>query len=377
MKVMSSDYVPVIRSKKAEWDALRDLFPQDFKRVVPLIEIVPSNFNLLGSDADGPSDVFLFQSPDFGRELPVDKTIRKTADAIAESWVKRRHPFLDCQLIDSAPYYSRGNHPLVALSQLCAEKYINVVPVSNLEVTESLRAAVIQVRDQNDLGVAIRVKDWELKAPDFQARLGDMLRGFDISYAQVDLIIDFGSITGGFPPNLKMVCAKVPALERWRSLIVASGSFERDLSNYAANEQHVVPRSEWRSYSEQIVDGTLDRQPTFADYTIQCPVYREPPKTSNFSASIRYTVARDWLIMRGEGVLNDNGPGYEGFLGNASLLAEDQRFFGKDFSAGDQYIFEMAQSMRETGTSSSWLRAGINHHMTVASRQVASLFGTE
>ena len=78
------------------------------------------------------------------------------------------------------------------------------------------------------------------------------------------------------------------------------------------------------------------------DYTVQYGLHQEPPPGCNASASIRYTTDEDWIIMRGEGVRNEGGPGHEGFLGNAMLLVERVEFRGAKYSYGDAYIHRMS-----------------------------------
>ena len=65
------------------------------------------------------------------------------------------------------------------------------------------------------------------------------------------------------------------------------------------------------------------------------------------------------------------------------LLAEDPgRFFGGGFSFGDKYIAEKAEhypvyikdkSVKGTGSTESWLTAGINHHLVLTAHQIANL----
>ncbi len=84
---------------------------------------------------------------------------------------------------------------------------------------------------------------------------------------------------------------------------------------------------------------------------LQYGVFVEPLQGGNPSASIRYTADEYWVIMRGEGVLNKNGPGYAGYSANAQLLCERKEFCGADFSAGDEYIATMSQQTTDTGNA--------------------------
>ncbi|MCX6619413.1 MAG: hypothetical protein NTZ98_25375, partial [Acidobacteria bacterium] len=153
------------------------------------------------------------------------------------------------------------------------------------------------------------------------------------------------------------------------------GAFPPDLQGVPVGQQ-LLPRLEWQAWRTQVSQGgRLQRQPAFADYAIQHPIYAEPPERANFSASIRYTLEKDWLIMRGEGVFHDGSPGFAQWPANAQLLCERTEFRGANFSSGDAYIFQRSLNQTQTGSPATWLQAGFNHHLTFVARQIASLFG--
>jgi hypothetical protein len=74
---------------------------------------------------------------------------------------------------------------------------------------------------------------------------------------------------------------------------------------------------------------------------------------------------------------------YRLYLANAAILAGDQKkFYGKDFSIGDAYIATKAKhfptymknpAVKGTGSTETWLRAGINHHLSLVAHQIANL----
>ena len=94
----------------------------------------------------------------------------------------------------------------------------------------------------------------------------------------------------------------------------------------------------------------------------------------NVSASIRYTTDDHWLVMRGEGLLNEDGDGHAQYPANAQLLMQRPEFRGSDFSFGDNYIYERPKNRDKPGTPRSWVTAGVNHHLTFVVRQIANLF---
>ena len=73
---------------------------------------------------------------------------------------------------------------------------------------------------------------------------------------------------------------------------------------------------------------------------------------ANASASIRYTSDGHWVIMRGEALGKPDSPGFS--CGDACLAWLNQRAGGK-------------------GNPETLIRAGVNHHMTLAVHQIATL----
>ena len=134
----------------------------------------------------------------------------------------------------------------------------------------------------------------------------------------------------------------------------------------------MLPRSDWITWRDQVRQKDLNRKPTFGDYTIQYAIFREPPRYPNVSASIRYTYDEYWVIMRGEGLHNEDGPGYAQYAANAQLLCERSEFCGAEFSYGDRYIHQLSQETGPIGTPEVLLRAGINHHIAFVVQQLSN-----
>jgi hypothetical protein len=130
-----------------------------------------------------------------------------------------------------------------------------------------------------------------------------------------------------------------------------------------------IPRSDWNVWHEQITAHAVLRKPSFGDYTIQHPIYREYTQFFSPSASIRYTLNNDWLIMRGQKGKNSQ------YLANAQLLSKLPEFFGEQFSYGDAFIVEKGRDLKskKTGNATNWLMVGINHHLTCTANQIANL----
>ena len=187
------------------------------------------------------------------------------------------------------------------------------------------------------------------------------------------MIVDF-QIIDWSAPTFKTLCKLIPRINGWRNFIVASGAFPEDLSELQKNDIHKIERIDWKSWRDQTTEvPSVPRIPTYGDYAIQHALYLRREGPAHYSASIRYTAEDYWLIMRGEDVFREDGPGFDQWPAQAVLLCDLPEYCRETFSAGDKYIKQMSLQRKQTGNMVTWLRAGFNHHMTFVVRQLASL----
>lgn len=223
-------------------------------------------------------------------------------------------------------------------------------------------------------GVAVRVPATSLQTTVGGWALHELVAHLGTQPGSVDVIVEYG-VVNGEAPSFAYVCYRLPEISRWRTLTILGGSFPRDLMDFKKPGQYEVQREEWKQWAAEITNSAdLPRRPSFGDYTIQHPIYREPVEGANPSASIRYTSETYWVIMRGAGLRNSGGTGHMQYPANAELLFGRKEFCGPQFSGGDEYIWKVGSHQGDgPGTPETWLRAGINHHLTFAARQIASV----
>lgn len=355
-------YVPVLRWKQAERLALRQLDARTRAGMTPLIEVNPRA--LAAEEAADPA--------------VVDKRCSKVAAEILGDWGNGR-AFLDLGLLAPGVRAAGGVHPLTKIFQEGRTLFPSFVPVTGLGRDVAYQDAARSVLAADNRGLCLRLKAGELERPGLPEEIDRLLTGFGLDYEAVDVLVDYG-VVGDAPPDLAAACESLPGLRRWRTFTVLSAAFPVDLSGMRVGE-HVLPRRDWRAWRDQVTAlPPLPRLPAYGDYTVQHPVFREPGFGLNFSASIRYTAEDAFVVMRGEGVRNDDGPGYAQWPANAMMLCERPEFRGEGFSAGDRYIKEMSAEVEKngsgrTGDAGTWLRAAFNHHLTLTVRQIANLFG--
>lgn len=348
-------YVPILRWKRGERAALKQLADADKRRLTPLIELPPSLFTLEYNAGD----------------QDLRSMLIRAAGDVQKAWGTGR-AFCDLGLMPPRAENAGGGHPVTLLWEYARRHRLNLVPVTGLRRSARYQSAVARVIAEDHSGACIRVTSEQLHSATFRTDLSSLLAACNVQPANVDLVIDRRTVTDMSVP-VRELLSRLPTVTEWRTMTVAGGSFPRDLSGFRVG-QHVHPRAEWRLWRHEVLDAErVERRATFADYTTQHAIFAEPPRRANFSASIRYTSAEHWVVMRGEGVFNDDSAGFAQWPANATLLSERPEFCGARFSAGDSYIASRTIEGASTGNAESWLRAGINHHMTFVVHQIASL----
>lgn len=352
-------YVPILKCRKAELSALRLLPREDKQNITPLIELSP---NLL---------VFKRRKNLANRDLFLE-----VAKQIVINW-GQSPVFIAFDLIESLFPSPKGKHPISFLAESARIIRLPIIPVTYLRHSLNYGRALEIIVPTDKRGICIRLLQDDLRNPSLGKELKHLMAKLRLTPKQVDILVDLKLIDNS-SMKISEICNRIPSLASWRTFTVAGGAFPVDLSSIKKNSQYELSRDDWLYWFKQLKEGpVLPRRPTFSDYTIQHPIYIEPrTDRPNPSASIRYTSDICWVIMRGQALYGEGGPGHDQYWANARLLSKRKEFCGAGFSKGDEYIYEIGQQTKKKGSPQTWLRAGINHHITFVIRQLASSFGS-
>lgn len=364
-------YVPILRWKQAEKFALYRLRVDDKAKMTPLIELTPAAF-APKKRAKSP------ENEDVGHPLAVTEptpdpgsVLRHHAREVLRFWGYSPFFLETAHLEGLIPLIDGKTHALSFFAQLAREYRLKLVPVTSLGRSAAHCTAVEEVLKSDCNGLCLRVTISELLDSGFADRAIDTLKGYSATFKDSDLLIDYG-VFNAEAPGIASLITTVPSVTDWRSIIVAQGSFPKDLQGFKPGT-HKILRSEWKAWHDGFRTCGELRWPSFSDYTIQYGKYVEPVENANPSASIRYALSDEWIIMRGEGIFNDDGPGGAQWNAHAILLTERDEFYGPDFSYGDAYIAQMSRERKKHGNPMTWIRAGLNHHMSVVLGQIGAL----
>ncbi len=367
-------YVPILKWKRAEQGALETLTDECKDRLSPVIELVMPKVKSQFKDKEQKikkTDGEIFQ------ELITqfrDKRINEVPDEIIQSWGKRM-AFIDFSLLYTKELKVEAIKGILEKGSRLGTK---LVPILNLSDDEEIKKEIKAVSKIYGNGICIRIVSNDLDHPDeLNRKIEDTIAFLDTKKENIDLLVDIKEIDEVENRYLKYfnLAQEIKSLDEWRNFIFASSAFPEDLSECSVDEPKLLPRIEWTSWLEQRTKKTK-RLPTFSDYTIRNPIYNESLQFFQSTSSIKYTLEDGWLILKGK------KKQYEIYLASAAELIKDNRFYGENFCSGDKFIVEKGNHfenyirdpmIKGTGNTEMWLKALINHHLSLTTHQLANL----
>ena len=365
-------YVPILRWRPAEMLAFEHLYPQDREAITPLIEFImpapKTDKNDRNKILEDSKDKFLKQLPDIGKHLL--KYCGKSA------------VFLDVHLLDGDIRPSAFESILSAANavDLLSIPVVYIVPVVGTDADVATRKVAIKYAKVADRGLCIRIDKTHLKNESLAININDFLTESGLDIKNVDILVDLQIVDQDTPAeSIIERISRIPQIKTCRSFILSGGAFPKDLSELQKFESHQLDRADWKLWRTIVDSGKLGRKPCFSDYTIQHPIFYGYISIPNVSASVRYTNDENWEILRGEALNHvkkngEKGPGHKQYLAHAREIIKQSFYKKADYSFGDSEINRMAAPTNDkTGNPKTWLTIGINHHLTLAARQVASL----
>lgn len=360
MLTEKSEYVPVLKWRQGEYQALLRLHDNVKLKVVPLIELTPPDF-----------DFELWQP-----QKTIDEHLEKFAARLKQKWGER-YAFLDAGLIEPADRMIGGVHPLTWIGNEVRAENSNIIPVTALDRDAHYQAAVRQLNliDQN--GAAIRCSLEDAADPDFDLNIESCLEAINAGIDSVDIVIDLGS------PNFEPIDVLAQALAsvllnnstctHARSLTLIATAFPSSMAEVKQPVQ-IFSRKEWILY-RQLITALPDefRQVNFGDYAIAAPeIPQGDMRLLKPSATVRYTVDDGWVIVKGKNV-RDNG--FSQYTNCCAAVANANGFLGPSFSAGSKYIEDCRNGAVSTGNLATWRWVGTNHHITKVIHDLANFYG--
>lgn len=320
-------YVPILKWKQGEWQALGGLPPEAADQIIPLMELTPST-EAAASPEEHVRNRVLSLSRRWSSEAFADVNLLEEHDAVppaeAFSWLQDATSTTDLVLI-----------PTTALSD-----------PAMAEAAADAATAVGRL--------CLRLLRRDMLLMDIDQRVADALSRSDLDESAVDVVVDLQDQVDELE-GLSMV-QRLPRLRAWRSVALAGGEFSRPQGSgrsSVAREHLSVARAVDRQVSERTI--------LYADYGPLEAIYAHITGYVEVVPQIVYTTNDAWLVERGRIV---SRYGWEQTQELAARIAADPAFAGAAFSPGDQWISDRAAGAGGHGNSMKLTEVKVSHHIT-------------
>lgn len=339
-------YVPVLKWKSGEKNALENLSTKHKAFVCPFLEIV---------EYEDPSTIVQHLLQRFeGIPFYVDTNYVEEDVALLTSILKAA----DGLPTEIYPTLYYENFPEVAdeLSQL-TDRILVRVPVPE------------DIDGQNYATIFKAISDWQ--------------QGKD---THVDVMLDLFFIENKARANvilteLKSVLTNhVLKNEFLSNIIIASTCFPDNLAALASGENMLIDRYEMKIY-DKIVENpdysSLTNRLIYSDYGVT----RFTDTELDFSRmrygplpKARYTLPDKYWILKGK----RDSKTRQVIRNHATIareIMESPDYYGETFSFGDKEIKERALGIKGPGNNTNWVAIAANHHLTVVAEELSTRLG--
>lgn len=341
-------YVPALRWRQGEYQALAKLSAAAKDRIVPFITIPEVEF-----------DFELWQPK---------KTIQEHVHPFAArfnakwgrrpAWVGVHHSISDKPMGDGRDIFTYVFEALRAFQAYA----LPAVPLDASPATvESVRSIVAL----DGLGVAISIRLENLMKLDARSRIEGLAESIGLSFDEIDLVIDLGAPNfepyNAFAGALITAMQKLGDIDAFRNFVIVGTAIPETFKGVAKGADR-LPRHDWLFYQALLNKMPAGmRQPIYGDYTIVHPEFAPVDMRKIKSAGkLIYTAATVWEVRKG-GAFRDN-PGQ--MHDHCASIVASGMFRGAGFSSGDDYIAKCAVKAKGPSNQPWWKFVTINHHIT-------------
>jgi hypothetical protein len=348
-------YVPVIKSKRGEFTAVRMLRDDVKSSIRPFLDILPPS-----------------------RFAPKPKTLAEHLSSVAEHAATAWSGALWVDTFEVGPMVAHGKQ--VAIEFVCRDmqtRALTPIPVTGFgrEATHDL--AVKRLLSESASGACLRLEVEDLLLPARLPTLLDLkLKFLGLDAPNIDLLLDLRYLDATPTATRVHVLVRalqgIPSVEAWRSIIFAGSSMPNSLEGVCARGSHGYLVRREQEIWQALQQSTVKRLPTFGDYTTVPPLYADMDTRTiakHLGPNVKYTLDKRWYVSRGQSFQKSGSGQYFGIAKNIVSLPD---FRGPAASEGDLYIAQRgtANSSAKCGNPEQWITASVNSHISWQTRSL-------
>ena len=356
MTIGREQYVPILKWRQGEYQALLRLDDVIKDKLVPLIVIPPVEWD--------------FEEQKLKKN--VEEHIEPFAKRLRAKWHKRP-PLIHVHDSLAEQTVGAGERVMDKVFTKLRSNKEKSYPVVRLSRSKEFRRSIADIHAQDQMGIGFRVDLNELSKPGFNDDASDLLSEISVESEFVDLVIDVGG-PKSFQPYADLANAiaglvgKIRDLDSYRSFAIAGSSYSA--VTWMKRPGGCASREEWMLYKQLIGvlrDGT--RIPAYGDYGIESPEFVTlDMRLIKPAAKLIYATSSGWEVQKGRSFRDDPSQ----MKDQCSCVVKSAYFKGEEYSKGDRYILACANGGASTGNLSTWKWVGMNHHMTQVVEDLAN-----
>src|SRR5579884_3696457 len=232
-------YVPILKWKRAEQNAIGALDDAQKKGITPVIQLVMPK----PTSSDNPQQQFESVVAKFRSKMP------DLAQQIFKLW-GLSPIFIDFSLL----YTTALKVECVATVTASGHQLgVHLIPVLHLNDDPELKNAIRSSAKKYSSGLCLRLIPNDLTdIVILNNRIKSFLAWSGLTEANIDLLVDTKEIEVDAYHSRVDASQKIYSLPKWRTFIFASGAFPSDLMKYKIDEDNLVPRVDWRKWLDQV-----------------------------------------------------------------------------------------------------------------------------
>ena len=362
MKLSEDTYVPALRWRQGEYQALLRLEPAVKDRAMPLITIPPVEI-----------DFELWQP-----KKSVHEHVHPFIARFNAKWGKRP-AWIALDATIAVERMDDGLHPFDYVLDGLRPKGAVAVPALPLEADSDTLDAAARATAADGQGAAVLLRLEDLMGGNPRKAIKNFAGGLCIGLDELDVIVDLRA--RNFEPYKTFATALTASLKRLGDLhevrnFVLLGTAIPDSFAQLAKGSDEIPRHDWLFFKELMTAmPTGMRRPIYGDHTIVHPEFTAMDmRKVKAAGKIVYTTPDTWATRKG-GACRDNPAQMHAHC--AEVVKNPAfAFRGAGFSYGDKYIADCAKKAESPSNLSRWKDVAINHHITTVADDLANFFGT-
>lgn len=350
-------YVPILRAKDGEFDALRHMSDRVGRFVTPLLEIQKQSTRTSA------------------KPKSLQDYLSDVASKLAEAH-QDRPLFVDMFAFGPADRVESGEHVYTYFCGELRSHGMNFHAVVGMDrwPNREYRAAIGHALEMNGGKALLRLETEDLEdmsdAEMFDEMLGDVLDECSLVAQSLPVLIDLGDVRGR--PIVDLLPDVSAALEFLRArgfvqVVIAGSSIPTSISEAVKkqNSATFLQRGEmilWKT----LLPSTQGVRLVFGDYGVRSPRSTDAisPHTNG---KIRYTVANEFLIVRGHSMrVYPNGGQMWGL---ADYIVTSPQYAREGFSWGDEMIKRCSEH-KIKGNSTQWIAFDTSHHLATVVAEI-------